>query len=356
MKNKKYDHYLLRIIGLWGMGILFIAFTWLFLLYQVNYHQNSLVEVFSNNQYMETVKLSERIENKKEDIMDVKDNTSSSQNQSTFIYSKSEMFSLLDNWKYEGGQNIDEVKKLMNEGLSGVNKVTRNSEKGEEILSWSFFTIDKQEYVVTQTALVEYILTVTGTLEHSTKLYMLAALFTLGIICLCILFSLYIAQTTKKISSFEDEVKNKNKQIESFNTEVEVLKEVAEKRNTYDLATGVYNKDFFIHLMQTVNIQDLLPVTIIKISLMPLDNKDEDILDKDTLREVAQLFAEKIRTSGIVAYLGENEFSMVLFDYEESIEEFMCQIKDEVRLNITKDMNINMRITTKEEEIAKRTA
>ncbi len=344
MENKKNNHFLLRIVGIWGVGTVFVAFTWLFILQQIQHHQNTLVEVFANNQYIEIANLSEQIEDKKQDLSAVKNNGMDSPNQSTFLYSKEEMFSELEEWKYKGGQNIDEINKLMREGISGSRKVTRSSEKGEEILAWSFFTVDDKEYIVGASTLVAYILTITGTLEHFTRLYMLAALFTVGLMCLCMIFSLYISRTTKRISGFQKEMNYKNRQIEGFQTQLEAMKEIAKKANIADLTTGVYNRDFYNELIQTLGIEDFLPATIININLSMLDNPDENMVDKDILREVAQFFAKTIKASGIIAYLGKNAFGMVLFETTDYAKELICQMKDEIRLNICEDINVNFYI------------
>lgn len=365
MKSKLYNQSLLKIAGVWGIGGIFILFTWLFLLNQVKVHQNTIVEVFANNQWTETVKLAEQLENRNEDLSAAKSHTQASANQEVFIYTKDEMLSLLDKWQYGGGQNITRIKDSISNGVSGTDKVTRGNQREEEIVSWSFVRLEDKDYVVGKATLLTYVLTITGILEHATRLYMLGVILTLGILCFCLLFSLYLSKTVKKLNNFQEEVKNKNRQIDAFQKELEMMRQITKHARVYDLDTGVYNADFFNYLIQRLNMEDLLPVTIIRAEASVADstgenqkheNIKENIPTKCMLKKAAAFLAEKINTSGIVACLENNEFGIVSFEPEEYAQERLDAMKDEIRFKLGEELSINFCIITREKVMERNSA
>ncbi|WP_069999812.1 diguanylate cyclase [Cellulosilyticum sp. I15G10I2] len=384
MRNNKEEKYLFKIFSICSVVTLLIIVLGTLLVYQMNDHKNTLVEVFANEQQMEVTRLAEEAEQLLADAVAEDKNTFkiaetkvideiiktqvNSHNQYIFFYDREGVLfekdasttqkyqdksinALFDKWRYEGGQDLEAAEQLMNQGISGTATVIKQSDKGKEVLAWTFLNAGEAQYIIGIATLETYMLTTLRIPQHFTRIYMLGTFIALGIVVLSILFSIYIFDAAKKANGFKNEIKNKNLQIEKFSTQINAMQQVTQTASIYDLASGVYNREFFDNLMTKLNIETFLPLTFIRISLTSSSDTDESVLSEEILKDVAKLVGEKSRKSDIVARLNQNELVLVMLQADKELaQKFIDDVKEAFNLRDNREACIKLSMATQNQE------
>lgn len=376
IKNKQ-DKYLFKIVSICSIGTILILIVWMLLFFQINFHKNTIIEVFSRNQLEDTINFTDQVERffihaikeeslsyeeaQKKVIDEIFQKKINSDNQYVFFYEINDVLfekdettskhyqqktieEVFDLWQYEGAQSLERFKKGILQKNQGIEQVIKNPHAGTEVITWSYFNIDNRHYIVGTAVLKSYLLTKLSISKHITSMYLLGGLWTLIIAILCIVFSLYIffsAQNTKKLQM---DIKNKNLQVEEFDNRLVAMQKVVQKTQIYDLPTGVYNKNFFDSMIMKANTEANFPLSMLSIRLV-----DQGEIQETTLKQVADCLKEQTHKDQFIARIAEDEFIMVIFDTNKNrVLKTMNTIEEEIKQKIDPNIHLMIDIAFKE--------
>ncbi|RMD04804.1 GGDEF domain-containing protein [Clostridium autoethanogenum] len=350
MKKRASENYLIKILLIFIITAAFISALWLDIFYEIGNHKKNIIDAFSREQYSTTNQLSDRLQESLNDYVQNKGLTLhlaeekviseiikkeiNSQNKYMFFYnSKHILFErnyltteeykgkgLKDSfnlWEYNGGGNLDEVKGLMNSGISGKGEIVKDSKEGKEIVSWCFFKVLNEKYVIGMSTSENYLFRETLFNQHVVRLYILGGIATMAIIILSAAFSLYLYLMFKKVKSLTNQLKNKNIQVQNFVSAISQVEKAARKATICDPLTGVYNRKFFYTILPKMNEELFFPITVIRVSIEGIKNVN-NVLGRgkgdEVLVELAEILLESCNESDIVSRISDNKFVLIMIN------------------------------------------
>lgn len=388
MKKRASENYLIKILLIFIITITFISALWLDIFYEIGNHKKNIIDAFAREQYLTTNQLSNRIQENLNDYIRNKNFTVhsaeekviseiikkeiNSQNKYVFFYnSKHILFErnylttkeyknkgLRDSfnlWEYNGGSNLDEVKSLMNSGISGKGEIVKDSKKGKEIVSWCFFKVLNENYVIGMSTSEDYLFRETLFNQHIVRLYILGGIATIAIVILSAAFSLYLYFMSKKVKNLKSQLKNKNIQIQNFVSKINQMEKDIRKATICDPLTGVYNRKFFYTILPKMNEELFLPIAAIRINIEGIKNVN-NVLGREKgdelLVELAEILLENCNELDIVSRISDNKFVLLMVNTDrEAAFRKVDEIEEKIKNSfISPICNISFGIAVKTSE------
>lgn len=367
MKNSAWKNCLIKILLMFIITVSFISALWFDIYYEIGNHKKNIIDAFAREQYSETDQLADRIQgslgdyvqNKKltlhlaeqKVISEIIKKETNSQNKYVFFYNtkyilfeknysttekykNKKLKDIFNLWEYNGGSNLDEVKSLMNSGISGRSEVVKDSKSSREIISWCFFKVLNEKYVIGMSTSEDYLFRETLLNQHIVRIYVLGGIVTMAIIIFSTAFSLYLYFTFKRVKNLENKLKNKNIQVQNFVSTINRLERTARKATICDSLTGVYNRKFFYTILPKMNVELFLPIAVIRVNIEGIKNIN-NVLGREkgdeVLVELAEILLESCNEFDIVSRISDNKFVLIMINANR---ETACGKVDEIREKI----------------------
>lgn len=350
---EKYEKSLPKIVIIFTLTISIIVIGWIAIFYEINNHKNNLIDTFSEEQYSVNNQLSDRVQNALNNYIKNKKTTTdvaeqkvineiikkevNSKNKYIFFYGNDyvlferdkqvtdiykgrklkEVFNL---WKYNNINNLNSVENLMYSGVNGKDKVIKNDEPGSEIISWCNFKVLNKKYILGISTSEDYLLNSTLFNQHTIRIYIIGGMFTMVIIILSIIFSLYIHSKSREVHKLKSKIKESNVQISEFTHKINKMKKTIEITSVYDFIPKVYNQSFFYNIILKSNEKIFLPIAVIRLDIVDLNNirwvmgiEEEH----EVLEAIVKILIKSCGESSIVSRVGYNEFVILMINTDE---------------------------------------
>ncbi|MCD2346182.1 GGDEF domain-containing protein [Clostridium guangxiense] len=353
MKIKKQERIVFEIFIITILAVVVVAALWYAAVSEINNHKENTINAFLKQQYSENSNLADKVKivmegymkdykldlksTEKNIIKNVIKKETNSNNKYIFFYDTNhvvfeksdsntkkysdktltEVFNL---WEYNGGNNLDDLKKLINTKQDGTAEIMKDSKNGSEILSWCFFKVSNKTYILGMSTSESYLLNDISFDKHVVRFYTFILIFTMMFAATFIAFVLYIFFSHKKVSELKKELQNRRIQIEEAASKLKEMEQSLKRASVYDAVTKVYNRQFLHILLSKINSELFFPIAIIVINIEGIQkinktfghNKGDEALIK-----TAELLKEYCGQNNIISRINDDEFALVLVSINE---------------------------------------
>lgn len=353
MKIKKQERIVFEIFIITILAVVVVAALWYAAVSEINNHKENTINAFLKQQYSENSNLADKVKivmegymkdykldlksTEKNIIKNVIKKETNSNNKYIFFYDTNhvlfeksdsntkkysdktltEVFNL---WEYNGGNNLDDLKKLINTKQDGTAEIMKDSKNGNEILSWCFFKVSNKTYILGMSTSESYLLNDISFDKHVVRFYTFILIFTMMFAATFIAFVLYIFFSHKKVSELKKELQNRRIQIEEVASKLKEMEQSLKRASVYDAVTKVYNRQFLHILLSKINSELFFPIAIIVINIEGIQKINKTFghnKGDETLIKTAELLKEYCGQNNIISRINDNEFALVLVSINE---------------------------------------
>ncbi|AAK80536.1 GGDEF domain-containing protein [Clostridium acetobutylicum] len=364
MEKKREKSFLFKVFIIFMLSLISIAVCLWCVFFETKNHEENILKAYSYSQYDSTERLADKVYDSMENYISdekmpikkveekviknvlQKENNSKDKyvffyntkyvvfernTESTAKYKNRSIDKVFELWEYNGGEDLSDAKSLMENGISGYSEVKKGIKNDKEIISWSFFKVGDEKYLVGMAASENYIRRETKLSQHEVITYVWSSMFTAVIIVISSLFVFCMFSDYKKIEKLENQLKKKNLQTEELVLEVNQCREIAEMAVTKDTITGVYNKEFLYRVIKGMKGGAFLPISVAAILLEGDFHKDED--REEFIISSAEVFKANCSDTDIISRTDDNEFVIVMTN---TTEKDALKRLDKMRENVVK--------------------
>lgn len=353
MKIKKQERIVFEIFTIIIMAAAVVAAIWYAAVSEINNHRENTTNAFLKQQYSENSKLADKVKIVMEDYMkddkvdlklaeknvikNVIKKEVNSNNKYIFFYDTNnvlfeksdsntkkysdktltEVFNL---WEYNGGNDLSDLKKVINTKQDGTAEVVKDSKKGNEILSWCFFKVSNKTYVLGMSTSESYLFNDISFDKHAVRFYTFILILTMMFAATFIAFVLYIFFSNKRVSELEKELQSRRIQVEEAVSRLKETKQNLKIASMYDAVTKVYNGQFLHIFLSKINSELFLPMAIIVIRIEEIQDMNKTFGHgkfDETLIKTAEVLKKYCGQKNIISRISDDEFALVFVSTDE---------------------------------------
>lgn len=353
MKIKKQEKIVFQIFIIIILVVVVVAALWYAAVSEINDHKENTINAFLKQQYSENSNLADKVKIVMEDYMKddkvdlksaekniiknvIKKETNSDNkyiffydtnhvifeksDSNTKTYSDKTLTEVFNLWEYNGGNNLDDLKNLINTKQDGTAEIMKDSKKGNEILSWCFFKVSNKTYILGMSTSENYLLNDICFDKHVVRFYAFVLIFTMMFAVIFIAFVLYIFFSYKKVSGLKNELQSRRIQVEEAASKLKEMEQSLKRASMYDVVTKVYNRQFLHILLSKINSKLFLPIAIIVINIEGIQDINKTFghnKGDETLIKTAELLKEYCGQKNVISRIDDDEFALVLVSINE---------------------------------------
>lgn len=282
MSGKNDFWYQVRIISVVFAALFFLVALWCSIYFGLNYFKKNIVDNWGELQYNYVSKIcNEVLKNKGEsftsDLKHKLEYTPSSygfiyrnnkvvyerNNELTRMYISKSIRDLYGAYSYYGGSHLLEVLEKIEHRKSGIDYFVKNYDAGADVVSWHVFEIYGDNYTVGVATNSFYILELYKYNKIKNFVGVCAVVYSFFMVVFTIIMCISIFRNKIAYDVFRQENEHRNRVIKKMGGEIDILEEKFKALVTNDLLTQLYNMKFIDTLLDKVDADMILPVTIL---------------------------------------------------------------------------------------------
>lgn len=343
MKDKEQRKFVIKMFILFMTNVITICTLWYAVAYELNNNKKNVINAFMQQQYLMTNRFSGRIQAELEKYIneeklsshdagkkvaqDIIKKETNSKNNYMFLYdNKGVIFeqndsvtskyknmslkNLFHTWEYNGGENFDNMKRLVLNGESGSDEIIKDNSIGKEIVSWCSFNVKNKNYILGISVSENYLMEETSLNQHDMRIIIFSAILTAILIIISTAFLLHMYFTFKRVINMDKAITEKNIEMERFISKLSKMESNLKKASIYDSTTGAYNMEFFYNIISKIDIPIFLPIAVILIEIENIHDIDK-ILGREKTDEFLSDLVKIFMKKGMVSRIAYNKFSIL---------------------------------------------
>lgn len=382
MKDKEQRKFVIKMFILFMANVITICALWYVAAYELNNNKKNIINAFMQQQYLMTDRFSGRVQAElekyinekklsyddaeKEVVQDIIKKETNSKNNYMFLYDdKGVIFeqndsvtskyknmslkNLFHTWEYNGGENFDNMKRMVLNGESGSDEVIKDNSIGKEIVSWCFFKVGNKNYILGISVSENYLMEETLLNQHDMRIIIFSAILTAILIIISTAFLLHMYFTFKRVVNMEKIIEEKNIQMERFISKLSKMEGDLKKASIYDATTGAYNMEFFYNIIRKIDIPIFLPIAVILVEIENIHDIDK-MLGREKTDEFLSDLVKIFTKNGMVSRIAYNKFSILKVNEDKkAADEIIDYIKSKLK-NYDFICSISFKLLVKNQE------